>query len=465
MTINNPMKQVKIGLVLKLLAVVTILFTLFKSDLTLASDQETEQSLVTKLEIIPSGDSPIQKITLNDVVYQASNGLSLGHMNIIDSQGNSLPYKLQERQKASVTQTKSLKLYPLFEESALAQTTNLVTFEYDQSNRLSRIEENVESTMLRKVIGYLIDFENDKASGSPSYGELVFQLTKVSDTRFLRFDIDQSNDLKTWRRLSSSEVLAQLVDGKNYSQQNKVSISNLNTRFLRLTFSDRRTPFPIDSVDFNYLNRPSTNFLWGDFISAEYDKNEQAFIANISSAATYSRIQFDLPKLPSIYKGELYTRMGPQSPWRKKSSINLYRFKNGNRLITNDQLALNNLRGTQLKIKLDYLSEQDKNKPVSLKMAWMPQELIFFANGNAPYSLVIGDSNHPFNKDDAMLLENMKDQLTQKIKPASFGEITETLVDRTDKSPVDWKIIILWAVLIIGVLVMAWMAKGLLKQL
>ena len=96
------------------------------------------------------------------------------------------------------------------------------------------------------------------------------------------------------------------------------------------------------------------------------------------------------------------------------------------------------------------------------KLAYEPQKVTFFANGNWPYKLQVGGITS--NQNNSQLLNTIKKQTGNAMGLATLGSFRTVEVD-AEKMNINWSKILLWIVLVAGVVLMAWMAKGLMKQL
>jgi len=430
-----------------------------------------------RVKIHPINDSSLQKIILTEDIYSYNKSTRLQDISVVDNLNNQLPFEIDLSIKKPEKRVKSVALYPLAEQRFLLENTDVLSFKYDQNNRLSQIESNLNnsnnSVNIKKdqVVGYLLDL------GEKHYvrnSQLLFELSVASTTSFLRFDIDQSDDLKHWRSVSHGEVLAQLLDQEpshqsdqqNISQHNKINLRNISSRYLRLKLLDEHPDFSINSVVQEYSESKISEPIWSDTKLAYYNQQENGYILDITQSITYSHIKIQLPKSPSLIKGKLYYRYNKINQWIKATDINFFHIQDNNKHIIKDLLAVNNLRAKQIMIVLDNADSHSNPESLSLNFAWNPQELIFFANGNPPYEIVVGSNKgHSASMKDPQFISLIKNQLSASIPFAKLGEsrLEKIIVKKEDK-PLPWSQMFLWGVLILGVVVLAFMAKSLMKQ-
>jgi hypothetical protein len=100
-----------------------------------------------------------------------------------------------------------------------------------------------------------------------------------------------------------------------------------------------------------------------------------------------------------------------------------------------------------------------------LKAAWMPARLTFVARGVGPFVVAIGNNLAVFGETPMADITSETNEIARG--QASMGEFVESggpakLVQRPQT---DWKRWILWAVLLIGVALLFWMARRLVREM
>ena len=123
-------------------------------------------------------------------------------------------------------------------------------------------------------------------------------------------------------------------------------------------------------------------------------------------------------------------------------------------------------------VKQDGAGLRSDSRAMTLQLGWQPSELIFIARGNPPYLLAFGSgklAQQDKNPDGGILLQAIKSESsTQMIGLAKLGKRIILGGDAALQSPVlppPWKKWLLWAVLVLGVGLLAFMARSLTKEL
>lgn len=428
---------------------------------------EARKESIYYINIHPSGNGSLQQITLTEDIYLHSKDRQLNDLLVLDRLGAELPFEINTPENKVLQYKKEVAIYPIHEQKHLLKQTDSVSFKYDQENRLSEIQKVNGADKQSQVVGYLLDLGEEIMAGTIF---LNFDLSRVSQTSFLRFDIDQSDNLKNWNTVSRGDVLAQLLDRKKLTQHNEISLSRVYSRYLRINLLDKSPMFSINSVVLKYTEKTKTQLVWGEQKEINFSDIEQAFIINTSPSLAYRTIQLNLSDSTTLLRGNLYSKNGEQENWIFRHHLNFFHIKDGEKYIVKDRLSLPGLRASQIKIEFDNVTEAQRLAPLELKLAWSPQQLTFVANGNKPYDIAVGkhrSSNTPIDLLKAQnhkMITVIKDEIVGSIKEAKFGESRLVVIEPVAESYVNWKKISLWFVLIVGVFLMAWMAKRLLKQ-
>jgi len=435
-----------------------------------SQEKRQKEERIYHVDLIPSGKGSLQQVTLTEDIYLHSVDRELNDLWIFDSLGEKLPFEITTPEMKILQLEKEIVTYPIRKPRYLLKQTDNISFIYDQENRISEIQkvnDKASREKEQKVIGYLLDLGEESTNNNIS---VSFKLSKVAQTSFLRFNIDQSSNLKHWDSVSSNEVLAQLIDNEQLTIHNQIKLSRINGRYLRINLLDKSPAFSIQSSKIEYSEQQNISLVWGQEKQIDFSEIEKAFVINTSLSLAYRTLQLDLPESTSMLRGKLFVKNSEKSVWRLKHHLDFFHIIDGEKHIVKNTVHLNGLRAKKIKLVFDNLSKSQKPDPIKLKLAWMPQKLTFVTNGNTPYEITVGGAKrkpsvqYVENAQNQKMINVIKNEITTPISEAKLGKSYIQLIEPTAESYFNWKKIGLWLVLVVGVVVMAWMAKGLLKQ-
>ncbi len=435
---------------------------LLLSFLCLPLSLNAEQTFL-EANIKTSGEASLQVFQLPESFYLDSNQESISKLRIIDKFGSELPFNIEKYSGVVSQQKRKLMLYPLTESRYLQSQTETLRLKYDQKDRLTQLEKNNNQQPSNKVVGYLIDLGESYPRGS---SVVTFDLSQVAQTSFLKFSIDQSNNLKDWKKLSRREVLAQLVNNGSVAQHNKITLRNSHSRYLRINLepehNQQHSAFKLLMAEQSFTREVQTALTWTEYKKLQYDDKDDAYILDISIAIAYKQVQLKMPKAPSIITADIFLKRKSATPWRFYKQVNLVNIQDENVDIVENQFPVWFGSSSKVKFVVKYADPPFNQNSVWVKLAYVPQKVTFYANGNEPYRVQFGQiaSNH----NNQQLLNMIKAQTNSTMGIARLGLVRAVKMD-DESSEINWKAISLWLTLIAGVVVMAWMAKNLLKQM
>ncbi len=424
----------------------------------------TAKEAIYEIDINITRDATLQMFQLPERLYWENENRNINQMMIVDKFGSKLPFEISQYPGVITREKSVLKMYPLSESRYLKSQTGSLLLNYDKKNHLIEIKKNKTIKKSNKIVGYLID-QGEKYPHRNS--QIIFSLSDVTKTAFLKFTIDESNNLKDWRNISEGEVLAQLVNNKDITLHNKINLKNIRARFLRLSITNKTIPFEINSAE-QYFSREAPEILvWTEIKNMLYSKKEKGFLLDLSPVVAYKKIKVKMPPAPSIITTDIFLQKSISSGWSYYSRLNLINISDKNTQILDNVAPIFFVRKNKMKLTIRYANPQINQESIKVSLAYAPQKVTFFANGNAPYRLHLSSNkSRKTQNNNPQLLNSIKNKSNHSIGNATLGELRIIEVDSAaGETRFHWKTILLWVILVIGVIIMAWMAKKLLKQM
>ena len=113
-------------------------------------------------------------------------------------------------------------------------------------------------------------------------------------------------------------------------------------------------------------------------------------------------------------------------------------------------------------------AQAEPNQAPTLKLGNQPEALVFLSQGAAPYALAVGSATAVRQEAPVgVLIEDLRQRNGPAWQPtlARFEGGPELLAGEAAlQAPRDWKRWLLWALLVLGVLVVGWLALSVLRQ-
>jgi hypothetical protein len=291
---------------------------------------------------------------------------------------------------------------------------------------------------------------------------------------FQRFRIEASDDLQQWRSWGVNQV-ARLAFGGERIEQREVELPGDRARYLRLTWeSPREAP---DLTEAILSSTRSTSTLpeldWSDPIQAVRRGDE--YEVSLPASLPLERLRVSLyqpntlaPVAVSVLEPTLAVtrRDGPRQPaWSPVARGLLYRLMQDGSEIRNDEIDLRGTPVQGLRVQVDPRGG-GIGDAVSFRVAARGIELVFLARGTPPYTLAMGRTG----AQSAQLPLGMLVPGYEPARLTTMGRAQATVpaaprvVTPAPVVPYEWKKFGLWAVLLLGVGLLGWMAASLLKS-
>lgn len=285
--------------------------------------------------------------------------------------------------------------------------------------------------------------------------------------------VDSSEDLNSWSTLIQSAALAEFnFDGhKLLRKRIMVPQRILRKTYLRISWpagkdgvslTTVRAGYDLEKQDFprDLLSLTGEVLPITDQGTLRYQYNSKGFFP-------VDQINIRLPEHNSLAQVSIFSRKNEEAAWRLRASMLTYRITvNGISLDSGIQsIPITTDRFWQIETE----GIDGVHQPPTLELGWLPGQLIFMAQGEAPYTLVYGRAGLQAARYQVDRLLNAVDPLNEKrlVIAAQAGSekilggkgVLETVTE------LPWRRWLLWGALIAGVLVVGIMALKLYKEM
>ncbi len=437
--------------------------------------------LTIAIPVTPDG---MARVKLPLAIYRGMAHADARDVRVFNGRGERVPYAFtQEPTVATDTViATTLPHFPLLGEEKL---TTSVKLQIDGSvvaiNTITTRKAAVESS-------YLVDASRMK---SP-INALQFDWIKNPNVQTANLNIEASNDLKNWRSVVRDAPLVDLAFAGNAILQNKVSFTPLNDKYLRLTWGTPSAGFALtkitaDSTSSNSVREVETISVKGTAgnspgeyffeVDAKLPIESAQLLMPDTNTLAPTRLYVKSPVLDKSQRAKFGSSNNIEPAWQSVASATFYNItRNGKELIS--PAVLTNIAATRAtttwRAVIDTRGGGLGTSMPTLVLTWQPAQIIFAARGEPPFTIGFGRTvAQPAHFQVNEIMPGYKDRAEFLLPIATIATV-ETIAtnDTTAGSNVgviipvsanvapatDWKKIALWAVLILGVALMMWMA-------
>lgn len=433
---------------------------------TVAADAPSD--FASGLPLTLDRSQPFHRVELPLAVYTQARP-DLADVRVFNGAGEPLPYALHTARPPAVQPTlTAVPYFPVRGDDAARAGSLDVKIQQSADGRIIALKSaGTTATGTQPITSYLLDLS---ALRQPIQA-LRLDWPAPPGGYGASARLEASADLKTWQPLAEGPLLDMRFGGQ-VLQQKRLAFGRGQHRYLRLS-ADRPLP-ALSRAEVEVLPErlpPPPTERWHE-VRAEAGDKPGDYLFDLGAHLTATRLQLQLPELNTVAPAELLVRSRRQEEWRPVTRATFYRIASPGGEIDSPAIGVGAQPGRYWLLRLNPQGGGiGKGMPV-LRLAWTPQQLVFLARGEPPFTLAYGQRDaRTAQLPLASLLPGYRQgmeaalPLAEPGQPVSLGGRNAPLPGQEDQPPADWKRWLLWAVLLAGVVLLALMARSLMRQL
>ncbi len=410
------------------------------------------------------GAAPFYALSLPEIVYRTVTRPDRGDIRVFDADGRVVPHLLgpvpAPRRSGSWSR---LPVFPLPAGTIGATAGNEVHVRVDERGAVIDV---IGADSAPTASLYLLD-----ASAVAAPIEALRLDWGEGHRRLLaRVRVECSDDLDQWREVAIGS-LAELREADAHLQQNVITLPGARCRYLRLAWPSidapiagveaRLAPLEGESV-------PSPPVQWRELEHVRYADDGYEFDAGGLFPVT--RVNVSWPGERTLARLRIDARTDAAATWRLVHTGLFFALEVDGEPLGNAAAAVPPTLARQWRIGLAEHGDPSLAAAPRLLLGWQPDRLVFVAAGTPPYQLAYGNAA-------AAPGSNIAASLYERLQHPGGAEETGQAVVGTPRAvagdgalvppspPLPWQRILLWAVLVLGVLLLARMALGLYREM
>jgi hypothetical protein len=438
---------------------------------------ETPEDYAVQAQLQLSGEGPWYRLELPMSLQLAAQYGDLRDLRVFNAAGQMQAYALQSgRQQYQETRRElDLPRFPLYGKAVpLAQTDGRLRIRMDAAGALVEVtaEPGTPAPADQPLRGWLLD-----ASAAQGELERLILDWSAGQEGFQRFSIEASDDLQNWRGWGAGQLARMAFDGAQV-EQNEVPLHGRSARYLRLLWEAGEPPAQLNRVRLISLSSHSlpVPMIWTSAMPPVWHgRNEYRWELPVNLPLDRARVELNEVGIlaPVVLSG----RLESSKPWRQQTHGLLYRLDQQGEERIQNELALHGQPLRYLQLTVDPRGGGLGEAP-RLAVGLHATQVIFLARGEGPYRIAIGraGANSAALPVTTLVPGYREERLAQLgvaqtviAADASGNQPPHALnADGADESvrPAsdNSKRYGLWAVLILGVLLLAGMSLSLLRK-
>lgn len=425
----------------------------------LAVSAAADQSEYARGRVLDTDDASfVQRIQVPDDVYEWVVRRDLGDLRVFNRDQEEMPYNVRRPARVDeYSAWQSLPLFPLPQDSGDGKADPRLRVEVSESGAIIDLQSGSGSGGTARA--FLVDASGLDRSpteirlGLSGQGDIVSRLT-----------IETSEDLNSWQTLVGDVTVARLSSSGHDVGIDVFDLPKRKSRYLRIRQLDGSSPLAIDRVEVRHRRSELPQRRWRTLAGKPVEGGWE-----YASGGWFPADRFRLKSGDSenfLVTVHLYSRIHETDAWRDRATRTFYRSRIGGAIAESEPLAIDD--GDRFwRLEFEGVGLEDPR----LEIGWLPDEVVFLKQGPAPYVLAYGQAGvearqWPLTE----LLRQLNGNSPMDLTDVPFARVAEAqMLGGPDRllaaEPVtDWRTIVLWAVLVLGVLAVATMSYRLLKR-
>lgn len=449
---------------------VFLLFPLFLTSLAWAGEDVKplhRADFAYGMELSVSGQGAIYGLPVPAMVYQSCTRADLGDLRVFNAQGV-VPHLLRPQlSKKNSPQPVDLPFFSLLAEGTNNKLPPHLHIATDSKGTIIDIRQGQTDIPATVVSSYIID-----TSGLTQKADwLEFAWSGQTDHFSTSVKVEASDDLNSWRTVVAKASLAELRFAGHDLLRNRVIIKAGAQKYLRLAWPAGNKGVVLTAIKAGYNNEDIAQARTVHYLAGKAMPNAESgkVIYHYTSDGFFpvDQVYVRLPEHNSLAQVALFSRASEDAPWRPRAELLSYQ-------LTVDGVSLDSgvkhIPTTSDRFwRLAMAAPGRSGAAPLLEVGWRPQQLIFIAQGDGPYTLAYGKADLvPSPSQVDQLLSSIDPRQEQNlVRPAyAGGQVILGGQGQLLITPeIPWRRWLLWASLVAGVLIIGSMALQLVKEM
>ncbi len=427
------------------------------------------------LEVESAG--PIHSLELPLEIYSTVRRPDLGDIRVFNGTGEVVPHGLRnvDVEPEAGRQKEGVPFFPLFESTMAAGQADL-TMHVLRNTAGTIININAapnQGTSDPRISGYLLDLSGLKWP----IGALEFHWSAGQNSSVFNIRLQHSNDLQHWSPLIASATLVDLQHGGERVEKRTVPLVYRTQKYVQLTWQGSGSPLRLTEITgLSQIIQSLQRRQWTDLGNGAVHSAGKELTVNYETSARLpiGTAQIVFQDKNPLARIALESRTNDKDPWRMRCEQVFYALSLAASEVHNEPCAFppTSDRLWRALVREDGAGIGARRQAPILQLGWTPSELVFVARGTPPFLLAFGSAKleyHDGKSDSEMILQAIGTvPKHQVIGPAHLGKRIELGGDRALlplPRPQPWEKWLLWAILILGVGLLAGMARSLIKEM
>lgn len=418
----------------------------------------TPKDFAYRMQVTGTAAAAAYRIALPLAVYQKVVHPDLADVRIFNGNSEQVPFAIERPAAGTIANAAAaLAIFPLKDDSVATLDAIRVTIESGKG--AINVQTGGQNPQPGRINSYLVD---GRVLDVP-VSALRLEWPQDAPDFAGRIKVEASDSLSGWQVVTFGAPIANLHSTVDRLVEQRVEFAPTKAKFWRLSWVGPAAPFALTAIQGEPARRSVDALHASMTVNATTVKAAPGeFQFDLGATPPVDRVNLELPEINTVVDVELLSRERPQDAWHTVRRGGFYRLKSDGEELRNGPLSITPTTDRYWLIRTDPRQGGLGAAAPHLAVEWIPHEVVFIARGAGPFYLAFGSSVAQSAAGSlSMLPKNLAIASASLSKPELSGG--ESLLQPL-AAPFPWKTPLLWAVLIAGAGLLAWMAYRLSKD-
>jgi hypothetical protein len=452
-----------------------------------AGAAETPKDFAYGARIELEGRGALYRLALTQDVYRGIADPGLADLRVFNGAGEEVPHALYPRRPAPATVAVAapLKVFriPAAAASGPSASATALHIQTDAQGAVVRVDlgrGNVQTALVPSApAAYLLDAS---ALREPIHA-LEVEVQAPNDYSG-KARVEASDDLVTWREIAADAPILGLTHADERLERRRIDFAARKSKYYRLSWAGMPAEAELGAVfGVPGEQRSEPEHQWQVMNGTQAIDKPGEYEFDAQAHFPTDRLRFELPQSNTVAVLQLFSRDRAERPWRAVARTTAYRLNSGAGELASPALPIGTNADRYWLLRVDQRGGGVGSGTPALVLGWIPQQIAFAARGAAPFSLAFGQPEARSTAigiealipgyregDDAALGPTSTAAGTNPLAPAQASLLaanTAPIVPAQPGFAERWHVrqLALWSLLVAAVLLLAWMAWRLLRQM
>ena len=413
------------------------------------------------IEVSTDAGGAIFRVMLPRDVYLTTRQPNLEDLRVFNASGTPVPTTIRRVASTSAVKEElvSVPIFPMYTKAAAGLGTS-AQVRIDRQGAVVEVSGNRAAGEM--LTSYLVDVSSVK---EPLAG-LQLDWQAREDAGFLgHVRVEGSDDLNQWRTLQPAVAVAQMRQGSFTITQRNIELSGARARYLRLWWPRELQAAGLTSVQVRpQRSAPSVEPRWEILTPAPVPGSPGDVSYDTGGHFPVERVDLEFADATDAAHVTVSSRADPSEELRTRHSGLFYTLTEATTRLASAPASISRTDERYWTVE----TARDGGwggRPPRLKLGWYPQELLFVARGDGPYTLAYGSGR--VSSADAPIdavLANLRDGDQGRIRDATLGAPYDLGGAEMLAAPRSRRREVLWVVLVGAVLIFGGVALRLFRE-